>query len=140
MALSLREKIDMLEIFVLKGKSPRAAQSAYCSAQGLRTGPSLTSFRNIYSNFKEFGSVSKPKSKRTPTVQNEQKIQRVRDLNETAATSGQSLSVRIGARDLEISKSVYHRIIRRDLKMYPNIPRLKHHLTEDDPDHRLEFC
>jgi hypothetical protein len=43
------------------------------------------------------------------------------------------------AREVRISKSSYYRIILGDSKIYPYILRLKHHLTEGDPDRHLEW-
>jgi hypothetical protein len=138
MSLSLQQKIEMLELNYLQhNKSATTARAAYCTAKGLRTEPSVSAFKQVYATFRETDSINRERSKRPRTVRTGRIIENVRVLNEDLTSACQSLRVRPGACEVRISKSSYHRIIRDNLKIYPYIPRLKHHLTKDDHGRNL---
>ncbi len=106
MSLSLQQKIEMLEFYLQHNKSVTAARAAYCTAKGLRTGPSVSAFKKVYATFRETGSVNRERSKRPRTVRTGLIFENVRTLNEERTSDGQSLSIRPGAREVGISN--YH--------------------------------
>jgi hypothetical protein len=81
MSLSMQQKIEMLK-FYLQHKSATAARSAYCTAKGLRTGPSVSAFIKVYVTFRETGSINRERSKRPGTARTGPIIENVRTLNE----------------------------------------------------------
>lgn len=98
--------------------------------------PSRQQIRRTALKFENEGSiVDAPRSGRPRSARTPDNMERVATaLVETPATS-----TRVGARDLDLSRTSYRRIL-RELKFKCYHPRLIHALNEDDFDRRMEFC
>ena len=87
--------------------------------------------------FNSTGSVSNLKTGGRPrTVRTEE----TRELVADAVASNANSSVRSLSRQLEISKSSLHRVMRQDLKLFPYKIQITHALFPNDFERRVEFA
>jgi transcriptional regulator with XRE-family HTH domain len=135
---SITERADMLEQFIINGKSVTGAARAIRSQWSTRTAPSPNTFRRVYENFRRFGSLFAPKE-RTATARSPQIVANVQQIVEEASTSGRNLSSRRVAAQVGVSHTTAWKILRKDLGLKPYHLRLIHKLNEDDFDRRVEF-
>ena len=98
--------------------------------------PARSTIHYVVNKFKETGSVhDRPRSGRPLSIVNEEVSQEVTEL----LTEDPYTSIRLGALQLEMSKSNYQRILEK-LDYHSYRPSKTIELTDDDFDRRVEFC
>jgi hypothetical protein len=136
--LTVEQKIQVVQEFYSCGRSPISTLRSLQTKHGLIT--SRQTIDNIIQNFTTYGSVSAPRGHRSRTVRTPETISAVQNLMIEAESHNESLSSRRAAEQLAISPSSAYLILTQDLQYHPYHPILIHHLSEDDPQLRMEFC
>jgi transposase len=134
--MELSTKIEILECYILSGKSDLAALREYKKRHHLIKDPfSASTIHKLMEKFYETGSLlDKPKSGRPPLT-----TETVAFLaSEIQSTSGVT-SVRQLAEDTGIPKSSVHRCLKNELKLWPYKMTLHQSLKDEDYAKRLEF-
>jgi hypothetical protein len=90
--------------------------------------------RELLHKFEATGSVQDAKRSGRPTFSDDKKIDIVAEMV-VNPTSSSTKVVSI----CEVSKSTVQRVLAKN-KFHPYKLKMVHHLSDDDPDRRLEFC
>ena len=120
-------------------KSPTAVIRKLRYVKGMKSGlPSRSTIRFWYKNFQETGNFKgKSKNKKGPKkVVTEETVHTLSNLYKDNPRT----PVRVAAREVPISKSTVHRVIRRRLKLYPYKIQLTQALKPADYPKREEFA
>ena len=98
--------------------------------------PSSQTIRNLVDKFKETGSVlDRERPGRPRSAVTEEAIESVTDL----LTENKNLSIRKGAKDLDMSKTNYYIVVLK-AGFLPFRPNKVQRFSKDDFDRRVEFC
>jgi hypothetical protein len=137
---SKEQQIDMLEQYLIHQKSPTIASRALRSIWGTNRPVKISpkSFKTVYDNFRQFGSVFHSRT-RTPNVRTPENIENVRQIAFEHAEADRNAGSRRIALQADLSHTSTWRILKKDLKLKPYHLKLVHKLNEDDFDRRVEF-
>ena len=129
----LLTKQQRIEIILMSGSSRKIAEEF-----NRKHGTSIThdTVAKLFVKFKKTGSVEdQRRSGRPRTVTDENTTARVLEvLTQSPRKSTRRLSVKTG-----VSQTSITRILKAS-KWHPYKLQMLHHISEDDPDRRLEFC
>jgi hypothetical protein len=120
-----------------RSKSLKQVQNSFVQQFPERTSPTKRTILKNVQKFNENGTIlnlNKGHSGRQITVTTERNIQLVRQVLE----ENPSASVR--RNDTELSRSSFHRIVRKELKFYPYKMEIKHQLLDADLPRRVRFA
>jgi transposase len=134
MSLSKEERIELVLLSGREGWSVRKIADDFNARHPRRTPIGFSTVGKVVRKFKETGSVmDKPRSGR-PSVSDETK-----ETIMAKFTASPRKSLRRTAMELGVPKTTISRIL-KEQRFHPYKLQILHHLTEDDPDRRLEMC
>ena len=134
MALSKEERIELVLLSGREGWSYRKIAEEFNLRHPYRQPIYFTAIGKLVRKFKETGSVlDKPRSGR-PKTSDEMK-----EAVMAKVYAGRKKSLRRTSTELGVPKSTIHKIMVEE-KFHPYKLQILRHLSEDDPDRRMQMC
>jgi hypothetical protein len=133
---SNEELAQMLLIYGECRQSERRAAALYAIRYPDRRHPSPSTFGNLYRRLCQSGTVHESTRPRNIRQRDEQMIDQVRE----AVLANPHTSTRCIARDLNITQSRVHKVIKKDLKWHPYKRHTTQKLFPQDLPRRERFC
>ena len=134
MALPKEERVELVLLSGRKGWSYRKIADEFNVRHSMRIPTGFSTVAKVIRKFKETGCImDKPRSGR-PSVSVERK-----DIVVSKMYASPKKSIRRTSMELGIPKSTVGQILNQQ-KFHPYKLQILHHLTEDDPDRRIEMC
>lgn len=130
---SNEEKLDMLETYFKSNRNATEASRTYEENFPERTHPSKRYFRRLIVNLLNDGSFEKRRSSHY-NINNQENINTVTEY----VANNDTTSVRQAAREVEMSKTTVHRILRKQ-KFHPYKPVIVQGLNHTDYPRRMAF-
>ena len=118
-------------------QSPTEVQRRFHATYGPHYEPTRRTIYAIHAKFMETGSVNdQPRSGRPRSGRSEEN----QEVVETTFVQDQTKSIRRASLELNISRATIHRLLRKDIGMYPYKLQIVQSLEPQDYDSRLEMC
>lgn len=133
--LTVEQRIDAIKFIYQCNNNISAARRKFEERWNI-SAPRHETFKSLLDKFEQTGSVHhQAGGGRPPSVNTEEN----RDTVATMLTQSPRKSLRRLSSETGISKSHLGRML-KEMDYKPYRPRLVHHLNDDDPDRRREFC
>lgn len=130
---SNREKLNMLQCFIVCNKNSVRAAERYQRFYENRRQPSLPTFNNLYQNLRQFGSFTKPK-RDEGVINEDMQINVLAYVDQNPSTSTRQIAAEVG-----VSQSTVMRILKKH-KFHAYKLRVGQTLHPGDHDLRIAFC
>ena len=138
--MDLETKLDILECYILSGKSSTAALRCYKKKYNLIKDPfSPATISKLMDKFYETGSLHDKLRPGRPSLVVNRKDEVSQSVQLTGSGDYQATSVRRISAACSVPSTFVHRILRQELRMWPYKISLQQHLEDADVDKRLQF-
>jgi transposase len=134
MSLTLEERIEIMFLCGREGWSQRRVAEEFNTRHPEKNPETQSTVSKLVSKFKETGSVADKRRSGRPPVAEE-----IREGVVAKVHASPRKSIRRTSMELGVPKGTVHDILKQE-NFHPYKLQIVQHLTEDDPDDRLEIC